>query len=164
LRRFPAGTNRILATVELARRSAGQFSSLQNLVALRMMTMRRQILLVEDDPALREIEYQILRKMEFEVVTLECAEKAIRLLDECSFDLLMTDIHLGGGLNGIDLMRVARDQAFRLKILAVSGGMHERRTRSVEALADGLLDKPFSIGELRANVLHVLEPAPRIAA
>ena len=126
--------------------------------------LRQQILLVEDDPALREIEYQILRNMGFDVVTLECAEKAIRLLDECSFDLLMTDIYLGGGLNGIDLMRAARGQALGLKILAVSGGLYERRTQNVETLADVLLDKPFSIGELRANVLHVLDPAPRVAA
>jgi len=128
------------------------------------MTMRQQILLVEDDPALREIEYQILRNMGFDVVTLECAEKAIRLLDECSFDLLMTDIHLGGGLNGIDLMQVARDHELHLKILAVSGGLPERRTRSVETLADVMLDKPFSIDELRSNVLHALEPTPLVEA
>jgi DNA-binding response OmpR family regulator len=48
--------------------------------------------------------------------------------------------------------------------LAVSGGLNERRTQNVETLADVLLDKPFSIGELRANVLHVLDPAPRVAA
>lgn len=129
-----------------------------------MMPMRQQILVVEDDPALRTIEYQILRKMGFEVVTLDCAEKAVRLLDEYSFDLLVTDIHLGAGLNGIDLMRMVREQELRLKILVISGNAHERRTGSVETLADGLLDKPFSIDELRANVLHVLEQAPLLEA
>lgn len=122
--------------------------------------MHQQILVVEDDPAVREIEYRILRKMGFDVVTLDCAEKAVRLLDECSFDLLVTDIHLGGRLNGIDLMRIARGQELRLKILVVSGSVDERRTRSIKTLADGLLDKPFSIDELRANVLHVLDRAP----
>jgi two-component system OmpR family response regulator len=127
------------------------------------MAMRQKILVVEDDPALREIEYRILRNMGFDVVTLDCAEKAIRLLDECSFDLLVTDIHLGGRLNGIDLMRVARDQELRLKILLVSGSVDERRTRSAKSLADGLLDKPFSIDELQANILHVLEPIGGVA-
>jgi DNA-binding response OmpR family regulator len=129
-----------------------------------MTTTRQQILVVEDDPALRQIEYQILRNMGFDVVTLDSAEKAVRLLDECSFDLLVTDIYLGGGLSGIDLMRVARDQELRLKILVVSGSVDERRTRSIESLADGLLDKPFSVDELQANVLHVLDRAPRIEA
>jgi len=124
------------------------------------MTMQQQILVVEDDPALREIEYHILRKMGFEVVTLECAEKAIRLLDECSFDLLLTDTHLGTGLDGVDLVRAVRDQELRLKILVVSGDARERRVRGLGAIVDGLLDKPFSIGQLQARVLNMLEPAP----
>ena len=121
------------------------------------MATHQHVLVVEDDPVLRAIEYQVLRKMGLEVVTLDCVEKAVRLLDECSFDLLITDIHLGAGRNGIDLVRFARDQGLRLKILVVSGSLQERRARSLEALADGLLDKPFSVGELQAHVQHVLD-------
>jgi DNA-binding response OmpR family regulator len=125
-----------------------------------MMASCQHVLVVEDDPVLRAIEYRVLRKMGFEVVTLDCVEKAVRLLDECSFDLLITDIHLGAGLTGIDLVRTARDQGLHLKILVVSGSLQERRARSLGALADGLLDKPFSVGDLQAHVLHVLDMEP----
>src|SRR6266496_3587662 len=59
---------------------------------------RRRILLVEDEPFVREATCSILRNAGFEVLPAEDAREAMKVYEECgqSVDLVMTDMVLPG--------------------------------------------------------------------
>ena len=88
-----------------------------------------RILLVEDEPLVREIMAETLAVAGFDV-TATCTgdEAAILLADQDRFDLLLTDINMPGSIDGIGLAEHARQVHPGLPLLFVSGRPdHERR-------------------------------------
>jgi PAS domain S-box-containing protein len=119
------------------------------------------ILLVEDDEALRTYTSEILRELGYRVSTCANGVDALALLDETvKIDLLLTDVVMPGGLNG----RQLADQAIRkrpgLKVLFMTGYTrdaivhHGRLDEGVH-----MIGKPFSFQELAAKVRARLDRA-----
>src|SRR5499426_1589346 len=77
------------------------------------------ILVVEDDPAIRQVLSELLGALGHGVVTAESAEKAIALLDVISPDLVITDVHMGA-MSGIELCaRIKSDPRYELTPVVV---------------------------------------------
>jgi DNA-binding NtrC family response regulator len=89
----------------------------------------------------------------------ESGEAALELLRQRrSFDLLLTDVLMPGGMSGPDLARRARELAPRLKVLLTSGYADPEAMRAAMLELDAeLLRKPYKRGDLAAAVRRTLD-------
>ncbi len=119
-----------------------------------------RILIVEDDPNVREIPVRILRNTGgYEVVEADDGEAAIRILkNEKPVDLLFTDVVLPGGMNGIRVAEEALRLVPEIKVLYATG-YAENAVIDKDAMADGaaLLNKPYHRSELLETVRTLLD-------
>jgi len=83
---------------------------------------RASVLLVEDEPMVSEIATEALQEQGFEVEAVSTASEALlRLLMGSPFDILFTDVHLPGGMDGAALARRARELRPDLPVVYTSG-------------------------------------------
>jgi len=118
----------------------------------------RRILLVEDEPAIREMVRFALAKAEFEIDEAEGAEQALVHIASHAPDLVLLDWMLPG-MSGIDLARRLRrdDLTARIPIIMLTARTEEHdRVRGLEVGADDYVTKPFSPRELVARINAVL--------
>lgn len=112
------------------------------------------ILVVEDDPAVRNIAVAFLRSSAYKVMAVANAEDAKQvLLDTPDIALLFSDVMLGSGKNGKELAEEARQLRPELPILLTSG--YEEHAASGTADFD-LLRKPYRREQLLAMVQRLL--------
>lgn len=116
------------------------------------------VLLVEDDPMVRELSHQILREDGFHVVAAENAQAALDWADrdERPVDILVTDVMLPG-MNGRELHRALVKRNGEFPVLFVSG--HSEQVLSPKGVLDEgveLLQKPYSARELGGRVRAIL--------
>lgn len=118
-----------------------------------------KILLVEDDPLVREHVNVLLKGLGYQVITANNAADAMDMIMQLpDLDLLFTDIVMPGLMNGRQLADRARELRPELKVLFTSGYTenaivhHGRLDRGVH-----LLNKPYRRQELAAKVRKVLD-------
>ena len=113
------------------------------------------IVLVEDDPPLRNLTARALREHGYNTRAVATGAEMWVVLENEPADLLVLDIMLPG-TNGIDLLRRLR-QASDVPVIFVSArGAEEDRIVGLELGADDYLAKPFSTRELIARIGAVL--------
>lgn len=116
-----------------------------------------RILAVDDEPFVLHLLEVQARKLGYQVVTADNGPAALNLLKQERFDLLLTDI-LMPGMDGLTLLREARQFQTDLEIIVVSG-QHEIKT-VVEAMKQGAanyLQKPLSRQELEIALAKGME-------
>ena len=106
----------------------------------------KRILIVDDDPEIREIITAILDSVGYMVTAVSGADPAIALLGNDPPDVILTDIHMAEG-DGFELINVVRERGLDIPIVAMSGGSgtfgidHLEYARKLGAVA--MVDKPF---------------------
>ena len=117
--------------------------------------MSSHILLVEDDPTLREtVEYN-LRHQGYDVTTAADGQAALAAARREQPDLLLLDVMLPG-LDGFEVCRILRRE-MNVPILMLTARSDEiDRVLGLEMGADDYLTKPFSMRELLARVKALL--------
>jgi PAS domain S-box-containing protein len=124
----------------------------------RDLTGRENILVVEDDRAVRELAVGALRNLGYNVCEAEDGRAALAILQgSIEVDLLFTDLVMPNGISGQELLRRAREQRPHLKAIFASG-YSETFVNGGGASAPGvpLLNKPYrkqSMAELVRKVL-----------
>ena len=112
------------------------------------VSQRLRILVVEDDHDVATILTSLLHAEGHIVVRVENAEQALNRLESHTYDLVISDILMPGGMNGIDLAHILRDKWPNLPVILSSGYPGE-----VEALKNTpwtFLPKPYTAAQLRA--------------
>ena len=117
-----------------------------------------QLLVVEDHPQTLRVLAALLRKQGHTVLTAECVQTAIKLLEAERFDGLISDIGLPDG-NGCEVMRVARQRQSLVGIALSGFGMEEDVRRSMDAGFDHHLTKPIDFQALKKFVGTMAERA-----
>jgi len=128
-------------------------------ISERTEPLSARILVVEDDPDLREIPVQILRKHGFEVVEAANGSQALAALKATEdFDLLFSDVVLPGGMNGVAIADEARRLQPAIKVLLTSG-YNSGAIADQVAGADTVkvLSKPYSRNDLLESVCGLLD-------
>jgi len=116
-----------------------------------------KILIVDDDPAIREILAAYLRREGHQVAEAERGDEA--LMKAGSAELLILDLMLPG-LDGWSVARQLREAGFEAPILMLTArGEEEERVRGFELGADDYVTKPFSPREVVARVRALLRRA-----
>ena len=116
------------------------------------------ILVVEDDALLRHTVAIALEEYGYQVVaTANGAAALAALATGQHFDLLLTDVMMPGGMNGVDVARAARASRANLKIMFATG-YSDRKVLAPWPEPLDLLSKPYTPAEMAQRV------AARLAA
>jgi CheY-like chemotaxis protein len=78
-------------------------------------------LLVEDDPKTRTSVRTLLTDLGYDVTTSDTGLAAMTLLQQNRFDLLLSDLDLGGTIDGLDLVETALRGSYNVKTIIMSG-------------------------------------------
>ena len=129
-------------------------------VALEFGDAREVILVVEDDPAVRQFSIEALAELGYSTLEADGAEKALKLIDaHPEIVLLFTDVVMPD-VNGARLAEEARRRRPDIKVLFTTG--YTRNAVVHNGVLDhgiDLIGKPFTIESLAAKLRLVLEKA-----
>lgn len=118
-----------------------------------MYNMKSQILLVEDEPTVRQGTEQFLRQRGFTVATATSGEEALEKF--AGADVIILDIMLPG-VSGIETLHQIR-QTSDVPVLMLTA-LHDEPTQvvSFDELADDYMSKPFSLVILEKRIRALL--------
>ncbi|AUW57936.1 DNA-binding response regulator [Sphingobium sp. SCG-1] len=114
-----------------------------------------EILIVEDDPALRTLMMRSLQQNGFNVRTAAAAPEMWNALADTPVDVVIMDIMLPG-TQGLELCRQLRQKSEVPIIFVSAKGTELDRVIGLELGADDYLAKPFDTRELIARIRAVL--------
>jgi CheY-like chemotaxis protein len=117
-----------------------------------------RILVVDDEWIIRALIAQSLRDAGYDVAEAENGDIAARLLDSGQFNVLVTDIHMPGQLDGVALAERVRRQMPNLWVVFVTGRPDVIRRVIDGGLGDAVLSKPFQPEEVVQVVHQLLGP------
>jgi two-component system phosphate regulon response regulator PhoB len=126
---------------------------------------KNTVLLVEDEPAIRDMLSIILEQAGFTALIAADVNSAQSFLTEHSPDLLLLDWMLPG-VSGVEwARRLKKDPSFKDVpiILLTARGEEEDKVRGLEIGADDYLTKPFSPKELVARIRAVLRRSGKLS-
>jgi excisionase family DNA binding protein len=115
---------------------------------------RTRILVVDDEPPVRELLVRTLADADYDVDQAPDGPTAVELLREHDYDLLITDLKMPG-MDGLSVIREARRKSADMPIIVLTG--YSTEASAIEAInlgVTGYLTKPF-------RMLRVLQVAAR---
>jgi len=114
------------------------------------------IMLVEDEPDVRNVVRQQLIDIGFDVIEADSADEAARLIPLLpELYGLVSDVMLPGNMNGIDLAHWLREQAPDCRIILISGYSYQQDNDCGIDPSFTLIEKPFDINELKKAFLNL---------
>lgn len=111
-----------------------------------------KILIIEDDPSLRELMLRSLEKERYVVEVAENFREASSKTDDYDYDCILLDIMLPDG-SGLDLLEKLRGK--NVIIISARDSLDDK-IKGLESGADDYLVKPFHITELSARIRSLL--------
>jgi len=120
-----------------------------------MTAPQGHLLFVDDEPALRALMAERLAERGFEVEQADSGERALQLLEQFAFDVVITDLRMPG-IDGAQVIGAALERYPGIVAIVITGYGTVRD--AVEAIKRGAADfvaKPFQFDEL----MHVLQKA-----
>lgn len=120
------------------------------------MAVSPRVLVVDDDPVIRELISSYLQRDDLDVLCVETAEQAEEQLGQAEFDLVMLDIRLPGK-DGLTLTRELRVHSEAIGIILITGRDDEiDRIVGLECGADDYVVKPFNPRELVSRAKNLI--------
>jgi DNA-binding NtrC family response regulator len=123
-----------------------------------------EVLLVDDDNAVVTVVTRILKKSGLRVTSAGTLQKAISILKERTFTILIYDLSVGAGRRLEDVMDELRATQPRLPVLLITGYAGPDTESEVERLRIDLLEKPFEPEELLQRVSELIRRGKHSAA
>jgi signal transduction histidine kinase len=125
------------------------------------MTPALRGLVVDDEPLLRILQIEYLRKMGIDATALASGDDAIAFLRDNPVDLIVSDIRMPGPTDGVKLFEwvAASQPMLATRFIFVSGdlvGAHLGEAAQTHAVPT--VEKPFRFSEYRAAIQRVLGP------
>jgi DNA-binding response OmpR family regulator len=120
--------------------------------------MAHRILVVDDDPAVRDLTTHVLKKAGFTVESVDTAEKGLAELRRSQYDLLILDLHLPG-ISGMKTCEIIKQDpaTAHLPIIMLTAQDSERfKVQGLQTGADDYVTKTTSPAEFIARVNALL--------
>jgi len=119
----------------------------------------KRILIIDDDLAIQQMVKRLVEKAGYEADLASNGEEGMDMIDEGSFNLVITDIIMPRK-EGIEIITAIRKDYPQIKIIAMSGGGRftpEGYLRSAKILgADRIFTKPFNHREMMTAIDELL--------
>ncbi len=118
------------------------------------------ILIVDDETSLRDIASQMLTSLNYKVHAVNSGEKAVQYLRNHSVDLVLLDMHMDPGMNGLMTYKKIIIQHPKQKAILASGYAESELVEKVFQYGiGGFINKPYSLVELGVAVKKELHGA-----
>ncbi|HKH73554.1 MAG TPA: sigma-54 dependent transcriptional regulator [Vicinamibacterales bacterium] len=119
------------------------------------MSAAPHLLFIDDEATLRGLMAERLTERGFEVVEADSGERALELLDQFAFDIVITDLRLPG-IDGSRVIEAARERYPGIVAIVITGfGTVKDAVDAIKRGASDFIAKPFQFDEL----IHVLQKA-----
>ena len=115
-----------------------------------------KILIIEDEPSLRELIQRSLEKERYVVEAAADFQSGLRKIEDYDYDCVLLDIMLPDG-NGLNLLEQLKKMRKRENVIIISAkDSIEDKVEGLELGADDYLPKPFHLAELNARIKSVI--------
>lgn len=115
-----------------------------------------KILLIEDEPSLRELTQRSLEKERYVVEAAADFQSGLRKIEDYDYDCVLLDIMLPDG-NGLNLLEQLKKMRKRENVIIISAkDSLDDKVLGLELGADDYLPKPFHLAELNARIKSVI--------
>lgn len=122
-----------------------------------------KILIVDDEITMRNFLAETLRRKKFDVETAENGRKAIALLKDNHYDLVLTDLKLPD-ITGIDILKKAKELSNQTIVVIITAfGTIENAVEAMRLGAFNYLVKPFSPDTIEAVIEKAQEHISLVA-
>ena len=121
-------------------------------------TERLRVLSVDDDRGVGAALVRVLRPEGHQVVAVSSGEEALRRLADAPFDVVISDLGLGGGMDGWELARRIRAEWPHVRFVLSSGSVSVDELEARRLGADAVLAKPYRPEDLRRMLLSYAAP------
>ncbi len=119
---------------------------------------KEKILVVDDDITQLDVTGLLLKKLGYKVKTAESGERAVEMLKNAKFDLLILDMIMPGGMDGTETYRQSLDLNPQQKAVVVSGYAESARVEEAVKLgASSFLRKPLTMKSIAHAVRKALD-------
>ena len=131
------------------------FLSLKGFV-VKSYTNQTRILVVDDNEIVREVTKGMLSLLGYNVTTVPSGEAALEYLKMNSVDLVILDMVLGKGMDGLDVYLRILELYENQKTIIISGSSDPERVKQARLLGAKYVEKPFDIKTIGAVVREQL--------
>ena len=108
-----------------------------------------RILVVDDDPVTRNLLAKKIAKAEYEVEVSEDGVEAVRMIASEPFDVILTDLMMPGGVDGIGVLETAKENDIKTDVILVTAhGSIDNAILAMKKGATDYLQKPINFDEL----------------
>ncbi len=115
-----------------------------------------KILIVDDDPAIRNLIQRFLTKQNYQVESAEDGKAALAIFEQFNPDLVILDVNLPDMI-GYNLCEEMQKRTRVFVLMLTSRGDEADKIRGFSQGADDYLTKPFGLGELEVRVGAILK-------
>lgn len=116
-----------------------------------------RILIVEDDPKMRDALQYIMRKEGYGVDAVGEGESALEKLKATDYELIISDLKLPG-MDGMDVLRAAKKYKPYVGVIVITAyGTIDSAVVAMKSGAEDYITKPFNIDHIRLVVKKALE-------
>jgi DNA-binding NtrC family response regulator len=108
-----------------------------------------KILVVDDDPVTRSLLQKRLTKESYEIDLAEDGVQALDLISEHYYDLVLTDLMMPGGVDGIGVLEATKKRNLKTEVILITA--NATVDNAIEAMKKGASDylqKPINFDEL----------------
>lgn len=113
--------------------------------------MAMKILITEDDATIREGICAYLSEFGYEIIEARDGREALSKFESNKIDLVILDIQIPF-INGLDVLRKIREKSNLPVLILTAFSDEEFKITAFSNLADGYLEKPFSLPVLKAQI------------
>lgn len=108
--------------------------------------MKNSVLIVDDEPGIRDTLRGVLEDEGFFVSTVATGEECLDLVRNGDFSCILLDIWLGDGIDGLDTLAQLKEEGCDAAVVMISGhGNIETAVRSTKLGAFDFIEKPLSL-------------------
>ncbi|MFC1595400.1 sigma-54-dependent transcriptional regulator [Gemmatimonadota bacterium] len=120
--------------------------------------MSAQILVVDDEASMREFLTIALGRMGHEITAVDSSEKALEEFNNGTFDLVLSDIRMPGGLSGVELLEKLKETDPAIQVILMTAyASVDTAVSAIQFSATDYIVKPFPVEEIKMKVDRALE-------
>lgn len=140
----------------------GEEEQTEGMPRIYRVTRPARILVIDDDPAVRDILARMLSARGHQVAVASDAEEGVRRFEEEKFDLVFTDLGMPK-MSGWDVGKAIKRLDRETPVAVITGwGLELDRLKMRESGIDLVLTKPFSFEEMNRVVAEAMELKERM--
>jgi CheY-like chemotaxis protein len=125
-------------------------------VASSVSVSPRTILVVDDQPDVRQVLSAVFEANGYEVVTAATGEEALQLYDDQRIDAVLVDLSMPGR-GGLETLADLRLKTPTLPVVVMSGFPEEEIAQKSSDMRFGILQKPFTPAEVIEKIVREIE-------